>query len=145
MTFRSYCQGDVVTAKADESVRDAAKRMDSAGVGALAVVDDRNRPIGMVTDRDVIQQVVRRRLDPDTIRLSEIMNPDVVSVWDEAPLPRVFHRMRQESVRRVLAVDSDGKVVGILTYDDALPLISSQLAMAADVVRGQQPRERASA
>jgi CBS domain-containing protein len=139
MAFADYCRRNPVTARPDESVTDAAKRMSQLGVGALAVVDDENHPIGMVTDRDIVQKVVRRRLDPSATALREIMNPDIISVWDEVPLVRAFHRMRQESVRRVLAVDSSGELVGILTYDDALPLIAEQLSLAADVVRAQQP------
>jgi CBS domain-containing protein len=139
MAFTDYWRRDPVTAKPNESVSDAAKRMSRLGVGALAVVDDENHPIGMLTDRDIVQRVVRRRQDPSATAISEIMSPDIVSVWDEVPLVRAFHRMRQESVRRVLAVDSTGELVGILTYDDALPLIAEQLSLAADVVRAQWP------
>jgi CBS domain-containing protein len=139
MSVSDYCKNAPVTARPDESVRDAAKRMKQLGVGALVVVDDQERPVGVVTDRDVIQKVVRRRLSPDSTLLSSVMSPDVVSVWSDVPLVRVFHRMRHDGVRRVLAVDSDGKVIGILTYDDVLPLVAKELSLAAQVVSAQAP------
>jgi len=139
MSVLEHCRRDPITVAPDESVRDVAKRMEQQGVGSLAVVDLQGRPIGMVTDRDIVQKVVRRNGDPDALTVGEIMSLDVVSVWQEVPLVRAFHRMRQEEVRRVLVVDDDGRVVGVLTFDDALPRIAEALGMAAEVIRAQEP------
>ncbi len=139
MSVEDYCQKHPATARPDETVRDAAKRMKRLGVGSLVVVDERRRPIGMLTDRDIVQKAIRRGLDADETAVEEVMSRDVISVWKEVPLVRAFHRMRQEGVRRVLAVDSDGRVDGIITYDDALPLIAHDLSLAADVIRAQSP------
>lgn len=139
MSVLEHCRRDPLTATADETVRDVAKRMAEQGVGSLAVVDEREHPIGMLTDRDIVQNVIRRRRSPDEVTVGEMMSLDVVSVWEEVPLVRAFHRMRQEAVRRVLVTDDDGKVVGILTFDDALPQIARALGMAAEVVRAQEP------
>ena len=139
MAIEDFCRPDPVTARPDESVRDAARRMASDGVGCLAIVDDEGKPVGMVTDRDLVQRVIRRRRDPDEVKLSEILSPDVVSVWREVPLELAFHRMREEAVRRVLITDDHGLLVGILTFDDALPLISKQYELAAQVMSAQHP------
>ena len=113
--------------------------MAKMGVGSLVVVDDDGRPLGMVTDRDIVERVVRRRKDPDVVEVQEIMSPDVVSIWGEISLDRAFYRMRQEGVRRVIVTDDGGRLSGILTYDDALPLIADQFALAASVVKAQFP------
>lgn len=137
MSIADYCTRDPITAGPGETVREAAKRMAKRGVGAIVVTDDEDRPVGMVTDRDIVQKVLRRRRDPDRTSLEQIMSIDVVSIWDQLPISRAFNRMRQEAVRRVLATDDNGKISGILTFDDALPLIAAELSLAADVVRAQ--------
>ena len=142
MSIADYRQSAPATARPDESVRDAAKRMQQLGIGSLVVVDELERPVGMLTDRDIVQNVVRRRRDPDAVAIEEVMSRDVVSVWNRAPLVRVFHRMRQEGVRRVLSVDSEGKLDGIVTYDDVLPLVAKDLSLAAEVIRSQAPGAR---
>ena len=139
MHIGEACQRDPVTASADDSVRDAAKRMKQLGVGSLIVIDEGRHPIGVVTDRDVVQRVIRRRRDPDTTTLGEIMSVDIVSVWDRAPLERAFHRMRQNDARRVITTDDHGRVSGLITADDALRIISSDLAAIADVIGAQSP------
>jgi CBS domain-containing protein len=139
MALSDYFRLNPVTARAEDTARDAAKQMKLQRVGSLAVVNDKGRPVGMVTDRDIIQHVLRRRKDPDAVTLADIMNPDVVSISQNAPVERAFHRMRQEGVRRVMVTDDNGALVGILTYDDALPLIADQFALAASVVKAQFP------
>jgi len=139
MSVDQFCRHDPITAKAGESVRAAAKRMEKMNVGSLAIVDEKGLPVGMVTDRDIVERVVRRRKDPDTVQLHEIMSVDVVSIWREMPLDRAFHRMRQEGVRRVMITDDEGKLNGILTYDDALPQLARRFGLAASVVASQYP------
>jgi len=139
MSVNQFCRHDPVTAKPDETVREAAKRMASQNVGSLVVVNEKQRPVGMLTDRDIVQRVIRRRKDPDAIEVASVMSEDVVSVWQEVALDRAFHRMRQEGVRRVLVTDEVGRLTGILSYDDALPHIARRFALAAEVMSSQFP------
>ena len=139
MSVGEHCRRNPVTARPDETVRDAAKRMHEMGVGSVVVVNEDDRPMGMVTDRDLVQKVIRRRRDPDRTRLDSVMNQDLVTIWHRAPLVRAFHRMRQENVRRVLVTDDGGELVGIITFDDAIPLIAKELDLATDVLRAQMP------
>ena len=139
MSIDQFCRHDPVTATPEETARDAAKRMAKMDVGSLAVIDGEGRPVGMLTDRDIVERVVRRRKDPDAVQIGEIMSPDVVSIWRDIPVDRAFHRMRQEGVRRVMITDDQGKLNGILTYDDALPQLARRFQLAANVVTSQYP------
>ena len=139
MSVGDHCRRNPVTASPEETVREAARKMEQAKVGSLAIVNEEGRAIGMVTDRDIVQKVLRRRKDPDATRLADIASPDVVSVWQDVGLDRALARMRQEGVRRVLVTDDDGKLTGIITYDDVLPGIANEFSMAASVVSAQGP------
>lgn len=144
MPIRDYCRGDPVTATAEESIREAAKRMDACGVGCLVVVDGANRPIGMVTDRDLALRVLRRGIDPGSTPLEAIMHAPVVTVSESAPVAVAVRFMRQNGLRRVPVVDGQtGVMSGIISSDDLLQLVASELTACADVARQQFPAEQA--
>lgn len=140
MKVEDACRSNPVTGGPDDTVREAAKRMQELDVGSMIVVDASNMPLGMVTDRDIVQRVIRRRKDPDTTTLREIMSVDVVSVWHSSPVERAFHRMRQEDSRRVIVTDDLGHAVGIITVDDAIPLITDELQKITGVLAAQSPK-----
>jgi CBS domain-containing protein len=141
MAIFDYCRRKPQTATPEESVRVATRRMDSQGVGCLVVVDAGGRPIGMLTDRDVVMRVLRRRRDPDTTTVGEVMHGDLSAVSSSAPVERAVRRMHVDGVRRIPVVDADGRLVGLFTADDALQLLSSELAGLAEAVRSQFPAD----
>jgi CBS domain-containing protein len=143
MSIRSYARRSPCTARAEETVREGAKRMEAYRVGCLVVVDERQRPVGIVTDRDVVMRVLRRRRDPDRTTVGQIMHVDLATVREDEDVERAVRAMRREGVRRVPVVDDDGLLTGIFTSDDALQLLSSELAALAQAVRAQFPPDPA--
>jgi CBS domain-containing protein len=141
MSVRDYCRRDACTATPDESIREAAKRMDARGVGCLVVVDAQQRPIGMLTDRDIVMRVLRRRGDPDRVQVGAVMQREPSFVREDTPLDAAVRVMRRDTVRRLPVVDESGRLVGILGVDDALQLLASELAGVAQAVRAQFPAD----
>jgi CBS domain-containing protein len=141
MSVRDYCRRDPCTATPGESIREAAKRMDARGVGCLVVVDEQRRPIGMLTDRDIVLQVLRRRGDPDRVLVGAVMHREPTVVREDVRLDTAVRVMRRDTVRRVPVVDDAGRLVGILSADDALQLLASELAGVAEAVRAQFPAD----
>jgi CBS domain-containing protein len=138
---RDYCRRDPVTASPEEFVREAARRMDARGVGMLVVVDAEGRPTGTLTDRDVVLRVLRRQRDPDATPVGEVMQQEVSMVRETAPLVLAVRRMRADSIRRVPVVDDEGRLTGLITVDDVVQLVSSELADVATAVRAQFPAD----
>lgn len=142
MPIVDYCRRNPCTATESESVREATRRMDARGVGCVVVVDSENRPIGMLTDRDVVMKVLRRRRDPDATTVGEVMQgEELSSVTVDAPVERAVRRMHVEGVRRIPVVDHDRRLVGIFAADDAVQLVSSELAGVAEAMRAQFPAD----
>lgn len=141
MSVHDFCRRNPTTATAGESVREAALRMDAAGVGSLVVVDDRGRPVGMLTDRDLVVRVLRRRLSPDRTTVGEVMQRELGTVRESSPLVQALRRMRSDGVRRVPVVDGEGRLAGIITSDDVIQLLASELTDVAGVVRAQFPAD----
>ena len=139
MSVRDFCRPDPCTATEGETVREAAKRMDARGVGSLVVVDEAGRPIGMLTDRDVVVRVLRRHRSPDTTAVGEVMGREVSVVREASPLVQALRRMRSDGLRRLPVVDAEGCLTGIIAADDALQLVASEFSDLAAVARAQFP------
>jgi CBS domain-containing protein len=100
----------------DATTIEAARRMLSEDVGSLPVVDGETL-VGMVTDRDIVLQVVAKDLDPNKVPVSDVCTEDPVTAEPEESLDVALQRMAKEQVRR-LPVVSDGRLVGILAQAD---------------------------
>ncbi len=106
-----------VTIPADATITDAAALMDTTGVGAVVVVD-RNRPVGIVTDRDLVVRALARRGAPDG-RIDSVMSTDLITLDAGASLERAYEIFRANAIRRLPIVKS-GHMVGMITVDDLL-------------------------
>ncbi len=140
MPVEAYAQTNPPTADAGDSIRDAARRMADGRVGCLFIVDRNQRPVGVLTDRDVTMKVLRRRRDPDETKIGDVMREDVIHVNRHTPLLTAFRRMRADGVRRLPVVDDDGTLCGALTWSDTLQIISKELGLAAEVAAVNEPR-----
>jgi CBS domain-containing protein len=99
-----------------ETVAQAARMMASEDVGSLPVVEGGDL-VGMVTDRDLVLQVLAKDLDPSKVNVGEVASENPVVARPEEPLDTALQRMAQEQVRRLPVVD-DGRLVGILAQAD---------------------------
>jgi CBS domain-containing protein len=123
-----------------ESVLEAAQRMREAGVGALVVLDDKRRPVGILTDRDVAVRVVAERRDPGATRVSEAMTSPVHAVHESTPIEDAVARMEGAAIRRLAVTDADGGLVGILALDDVLELIAEEVTRIGRLIARRTPR-----
>jgi CBS domain-containing protein len=116
--------------------------MDAAGVGCLVVVDERRRPRGVLTDRDVALAVLCRGVDPDATTAADLLDGAVVSVTARAPLAVAIRMLRLHAIRRLPVVDArSGELVGIFTADDVMQLVAAELGAVAEVARQQFPAD----
>ncbi len=101
----------------DESVRDAAAKMKELGVGPLPVCENQS-VLGMITDRDITVRAVAEGCDPATTRVRDVMSDEVVCCYDDQDVEVAAHLMQAKQIRRVLVLDRDKKLVGIITLGD---------------------------
>jgi CBS domain-containing protein len=144
MAVGEICNREVVIAKKALSVVDAAQLMRTHHVGDLVVVeekDGRKQPVGIVTDRDIVVEVVAAGVDPDALKVGDIMGPEVATVRESEGLFEALRYMRDKGVRRMPVVDSTGGLVGILTMDDMLSLLAEEMTELAKLVSHERQRE----
>ena len=128
-----------MTAEIDDTVREISVLMRDAGVGSVVVLDGHGKPIGIVTDRDLVVYVSDPDRDPDTTTANDVMARGVVSVDPDASVFEAAAIMGESNVRRV-PVLADGDLVGIVTLDDLLPRFVDGLADLAAVIETESGR-----
>jgi CBS domain-containing protein len=146
MAVGEICNRDVVIAEKALSVVEAAQLMRKHHVGDLVVVDDRGgrkHPVGIVTDRDIVVEVVAAGVNPDALKVGDIMGPEVATVRESEGLFEALRSMRDKGVRRMPVVDGTGVLVGILTLDDLLSLLAEEMTELAKLVSHERQREAA--
>lgn len=139
MSVGRICSREVDTAEPDESVRVCAQRMGTRDVGTLVVLDESRKPLGILTDRDVVVRVVGPGMDPETTRVRQVMSKQLHTCFEDAPIEDALRRMRAQSVRRLLVVERGGPLVGILALDDVLELLAEELTEVGRLIRRQSP------
>ncbi len=144
MAIGEICNREVVVIEADASVAEAASLMRQFHVGDIVVVrdnDGRNEPIGIVTDRDLVLEVMAEELDPGSLSVSEIMGGELVKVKEDTGVFEAIRFMREKGVRRMPVVDGNGALAGIVSLDDLLEVLSEELAELSRLTRTEQKRE----
>lgn len=144
MPVSEICNREVVIVQRNETALEAAKLMRQHHVGDVLVVEDRNGiriPVGIVTDRDLIMEIMAPELDGTVITVGDIMAQQLVSVKGSTGIFEAIQYMRQKAVRRLPIVNEDGGLIGILTLDDLLELLSEELLEIAKLVRNEQQKE----
>lgn len=111
-------------------------------VGDLVIVEDRPgkepRPIGIVTDRDLVVHVLAHPdRAPATTKIADIMRTNLVTATEDTEVETVIERMRAHAVRRVPIVDGSGGLQGIISVDDVLGWLRDQLDTATKLVERQ--------
>ena len=145
MSAGEYCNREVIIVEPTVSVTGAAELMRHHHVGDLVVIEkegEEARPIGIITDRDIVIEVVAQKIDPDSLTVKDIMSTDPVSVTVTTSLLDTLELMKQRGVRRVLVVADDGSLQGLLSADDAIELIAEQLNDLTQLVNREVTREQ---
>lgn len=145
MLLKDLCTPDVVSCASDSTALHAARLMRQHHVGDVVVVEDietDQSPIGVVTDRDIVIEVLGKELDAGRVTLRQIMRAPAVIAGLSEDLTRVMERMKSHGVRRIPVVDDSSKLIGILCLDDLLKRLAADAATIAGVIASEQDRER---
>jgi CBS domain-containing protein len=144
MNIASLCSRDVVGIPAGASLQEAAALMCEEHVGSLVVVtgDEPPRVVGILTDRDLALDVLGKGDAGTDLCVADVAKAPPIAVASSASLQEAVAAMEKGRVRRLLVVDEDGGVVGLVAAEDLLAAISDELATLARALRGGIEREK---
>lgn len=147
MKLKELCVLDVACCSRGTTIAEAARLMRLHHTGDLVVTDESDgarEPVGIVTDRDIVMEVIAKSRDPDRTLVGEVMASPVVVAAGSESVGAAIERMRTHGVRRLPIVDDSGTVLGILTLDDLYRVLAEHTAALAAIVSKEQTREHRS-
>ena len=135
MTVRDVMTPLVEVATPQTELYSVARMMADRDVGAIPIVEntDSMKPIGMITDRDIVVRALARRQDPGAMRAGDCMSSGVITCKPDDDLHECTERMEREQVRRIVVVDAFGRCVGIVAQADIAT--KTMMSTTADLVR----------
>jgi CBS domain-containing protein len=145
MNVGELCTREVTIAQRDCTLLEAAKLMRSQHVGDIIVVDrqdGRNIPVGIVTDRDIVLEVVAMELDASTLTLGDIMEPELMTAREEDSVFAAIEKMRYKGVRRLPVVSETGALLGIVSLSDLVEVLAEEMSHLARIITREQGLER---
>lgn len=144
MSAGEYCNRDVVVIERTESVRKAVDLMRIHHVGDVVIVEKGEgaiEPLGILTDRDIVMEILAEDVDPETVNVGDVMSYELQTVGEDTKLLDAIKVMRTKGIRRLPVVDFKGSLVGILAVDDILELIAEQLTDLVNLVTRERAKE----
>ncbi|TAM43782.1 MAG: CBS domain-containing protein [Gammaproteobacteria bacterium] len=145
MKTGDVCNREVVFIERAASIAEVARLMRAHHVGDLVVVEEKNgrrAPVGIVTDRDLVLEVLAEGVNQNDIAVGDVMSYELVTANEDDDLFDTLKHMRTKGIRRLPVVDRAGSLVGIVTVDDLLDLLAEQVSDLARIVQREQTRER---
>ncbi len=137
MQLSNLYRSPVVTISPDQSVQEAAELMKRARVGSIVITRE-NKPVGILTDRDIVVRVIAGNAGPDRIPVREVMSPRPITIQEKSDIWDVIRLMKNHGVRRLPVVSPAGEVVGLVTLDDIIEVLGVELAALGRLVWNQE-------
>ena len=123
---------DVKVVGPDTSVKEVAAAMNKFDVGSIIVVQD-DKPVGVISERDVLRRVVEPCLSPKVITAGQIMTSPVVTICESASIDEVVKLMAERRVRKIPVMKKE-KLVGIITYTDIVSKVLSMVSVLGELI-----------
>jgi len=141
MTVGEFCTREVVITDRGSSITEVAQLMRKYHVGDVVVVEKRgeqNIPKGIITDRDIVVQVIGHGMATDAVTAGEVMSSELIVAREHEGIWDTMQQMRGKGVRRIPVVNKEGGLEGILAVDDLVELLAEELTLLAKVaIQGQ--------
>ena len=125
----------------EKIIRESARQMRVEHVGSLVVVDQDGKPIGMLTDRDITIEGVALGVDVDQTTVRDLMTAPVVTATESEGMVTALARMREFGIRRLPIIDSEGKLVGVVTNSNLIKELSELLDGLVRNISSSKTRE----
>lgn len=137
MDVSSFCRREVVSIRADASVREAAQAMRQHHIGALVVTDpdEPGRASGIVTDRDLVVGLLAEDFPVEGATVGQLYTRKLVGVPSTATLHEAVQAMQRAGVRRLVVVQPGGSLAGLISADDVFEAVAGELEVLASALR----------
>jgi len=130
---RDIMAKNVKTVRTDDSVLDAVVKMNKFDVGSVIVINS-NRPVGIITSKNILSRVVESRLDASMIRAKDIMSSPLITIEPDTSIEDAARLMAQKKIKQLVVMDKE-KIYGILSTSDIVKANPMQLSILHELLK----------
>jgi len=112
----------VVTVSEEDSVESVAKYMTERDLGSIIVVDRKNHPVGIITERDIVVRVTSQNLLPNKVEAGSIMSAPIKTISPDVDIKKAAELMHKHRIRRLVVLDK-GKMIGVVSSKDIMTIM----------------------
>jgi CBS domain-containing protein len=144
MKVGELCSRQVVSVSESASLRDTASLMGKHHVGTVVVVDKvsgKDRPLGIITDRDIVRAQLEHVADLSRLRVADVMTKPAVTLAEDETIQEAVETLRAHRVRRVPVINAQGELIGLVSSDDLIAEVTRVVSSLAQMLRLQTAQE----
>ena len=130
---RDIMAKNIKTVKPDDSVHAAVLKMNKFDIGSVIVISS-GRPVGIITETNIMRRVVESRMDPATVWAKDIMTSPLVSIEENASVAEAAKLMAERKINRLPVINGD-KLVGLISSTDIVKANPTQLGILDELLR----------
>jgi len=130
---RDVMSKDVKVVRSDTTVKEVVATMNKFNIGSIIVMQS-DKPVGIITERDVLRKIIELSLAPETQTARYVMTSPITTINETASIEEAAKLMAKKKIKR-LPVMNSGKLVGILTYTDIVFKVPTLLSVLEEIVR----------
>jgi CBS domain-containing protein len=131
---RDVMSKNVRVVRPDSSAREVVATMNKFDIGSVVVVQG-ERPVGIITERDILKRIVEPCLAPETLTARQIMTSPVITIDENASINEAAKLMAKKGIKRLLVTRNNDKLVGIITFTDIVTKVPDMLSILEELVR----------
>jgi CBS domain-containing protein len=145
MFIGEICNRNVIITSRETSVIQVSQLMREHHVGSIVVTEvqnDCNIPVGIITDRDLVIELLSKEVDVTRVTAGDVMSTEIITARESSHIYDILKLMRGKGIRRVPVVNDEKVLIGIVTVDDLLDVVISELDDIVNIVAIEQKREK---
>jgi CBS domain-containing protein len=146
MSVGEFCNREVIIAGKDIPLVNIAQLMREHHVGSIVIIETKgqnNIPVGIITDRDIVLEIIAPQLNLDAVTAGDIMSGELLTAREVDGLWETLKRMRSHGVRRIPVVNDEQVLVGILSVDDVLEVLANEFSELVTLMNKEHHKEEA--
>lgn len=131
--IRDIMSKDVRVVRPDTSMKEVVATMNKFDIGSIIVVQG-DRPVGIITERDILRRLVEPCLAPETLTARQVMTSPVLTINETASIEEAAKLMAKKKIKK-LPVMNNGKLIGIVSFTDIVFKVPTLLSVLEELVR----------
>lgn len=131
---RDVMSKSVRVVRPDSSVKEVVATMNKFDIGSIVVVQG-ERPVGIITERDILRRIVEPCLAPETLTARQVMTSPVITINENASIDEAARLMAKKGIKKLLVTRNNSQLVGMLTFTDIVTKVPEMLGILEELVR----------